>query len=172
MSLAENIFDKAKEQGRISDGSKYFSVVDKSIAKLPNGEELVVDVPNGDHKVKIISEKIDTGKSFDGKEIKQLQLVVLDNGVQKLWNMPLTNQDGTLYFLIEKLKEIKYLDGEEFIVRAKKLKTGKYSKEIIRLSKGEEIPSIDYDKDDFTGSMGTTTEGDKGESVSDENFPF
>lgn len=172
MSLANEIYDKAKDAGKIGGGSKYFSVVDKTMAKLPNGDETVVDVPNGNHKVRVISEVIGMGKDFNGKDTKQLQLTILDNGKKKEWNMPLTNQDGTLYFLIEKLREIAYLDGEEFLVRAKKLKTGKYSKEIIKISKGDGIPTIQFDEDAGDYIDGTGRGKKKEEDVSEEEFSF
>jgi hypothetical protein len=172
MSLSEEIFEKAKTAGKVGDGSRYFSVIDKKAAKLPNGDEMVVDVPNGDHRVKVLSEKIDTGKDFNGKDAKQLQLVILDNGTKKEWNLPLVNQDGTLYFLIEKLKEIKYLDGEEFLVRAKKLKSGNYGKEIIRLSKGEEFPTIQLDEDIGDGIMGEGEGTPEGDGIPLADIPF
>ena len=147
MSLADSLYKDAKANGELGEGSKYFSVTDKKTVMV-EGEEVKVEKPNGDHKVKVISEKIGKGKDYNGKEVDQLQLIISDNGTQKLWNVPLKNQDGTLYFLIEKLKEINYLDGEEFLVRAKKLQTGKYTKQIIRLEKGEEIPTISLDDED------------------------
>jgi len=153
MSIAEEMFDKAQKAGKVSDGSKYFSVT-KKVTVMVEGEEMVVEKPNGNHHVKVLSEKIGKGKDFQGNEVDQLQLTILDNGIQKLWNVPLKNQDGTLYFLIEKLKEINYLDGEEFVVQAKKLKSGKYSKEIIKVGAEESIPTIQLDEDASAGDSG------------------
>ena len=172
MSLAESLYKDAKASGELSEGSKYFSVVDKKKVMV-EGEEVIIEKSNGNHTVKVLSETIATGKDYNGKDAEQLCLVILDNGAQKTWNVPLKNQDGTLYFLVEKLKDIDYLNGEEFMVRAKKLKNGRFSKEIIRLEKGEEIPTINLDEeesgDDAVGGAGT----EKGkDDISEAKIPF
>jgi hypothetical protein len=145
-SLASQIYDKAKKLGQINN-SKFFSVTDNKTV-IVDGEAVQLVVPNGNHKVKVISEKIGKGKGYNGLEEDQLQLVIQDNGQEKLWNIPLKNSDETLYYLIEKLKEIDYLNGEEFLVRARKLGSGKYAKEIIKLENGEEISTININDDE------------------------
>jgi hypothetical protein len=172
MSLANQIYDKAEKLGQVNN-SKFFSVTDKKTV-IVDGEPVEVVRPNGNHTVKVLREEIGKGKGYNGLEVDQLKLVILDNGQEKLWNIPTKNEDETLYFLIKQLKEIDYLGGEEFLVRAIKLKSGKYSKEIIRLEKGEEIPTINLDDeeesgDDDLGGAGTA----KGEDdIPTEAIPF
>ena len=171
MSLADQIYNKAEKPGQVSDGSKFFSVTDKKTVMV-DGEAVDVVKPNGNHTVKVLSEVIGKGKGYNGSEVDQLQLTILDNGQQKLWNIPLKNDDGTLYFLIKQLREIQYLDGEEFLVRAKKLKSGKFSKEIVRLEKGEEIPTIELDENTGDEIVGGGTASKPEEDISPENIPF
>ena len=171
MTLADEYFTKAQKAGKVSDNSKFFSVTDKKTVMV-DGEAVDVVKPNGDHIVKVISEKIGKGKDYNGNESDQLQLSILDNKQEKSWNIPLKNEDGTLYFLIKQLREIAYLDGEEFLVRAKKLKSGKYSKEIIRLEKGEAIPTIQLDEDAGDDAVGESGAGNGEQDISPSDIPF
>jgi len=97
-------------------------------------------------------------------------MVITDNGVTKFWNMPLKNEDGNLYYLIEDLENIEL--KEELIVEAFKLKNGKYGKRITKVSgkvSGETIPTIQLDE--------STSEEDRPglggeEDISPEDIPF
>ena len=118
------------------------------------GGTVSVDVPNGKHKVVILSEQLGKGKSFNGKDQDELQLVITDNGKQKLWNMPVKNEDGTLYYLIQDLESIEI--GQEFMVEAVKMKNGKYAKRISKVvgahsthdpAHTDDIPVISLDED-------------------------
>jgi hypothetical protein len=149
MTLAGEIAAKAREAGAIAEKTQFFAVTDKKKVDAGNGVMVDVEVPNGVHKVKIISQKIGKGKNFQGAEVDQLQMVISDNGVTKFWNMPLKNEDGHLYYLIEDLENIEL--NEEFIVEAFKLKNGKYGKRISKVAgaskaSGETIPTIQLDE--------------------------
>ena len=97
-------------------------------------------------------------------------MVITDNGVEKLWNMPIKNEDGNLYYLIEDLEDIEI--GEEFFVEAFKLKNGKYGKRISKVAvqaSAEHIPTIQLDE--------STAEEDRpglggGEDISIDDLPF
>ena len=97
MTLAGEIAAKAREAGAIAEKTQFFAVTDKKKVDAGNGVMVDVEVPNGVHKVKIISQKIGKGKNFQGAEVDELQMVISDNGVTKFWNMPLKNEDGHLY---------------------------------------------------------------------------
>jgi hypothetical protein len=169
-TLAKQIAERARANGAIADKSKFFSVTDKKKVEI-GGELIDVDVPNGQHRVKILAQKIAKGKNFKGVEVEMLVMTILDNGVEKQWDMPLKNEDGNLYYLIEDIENIEL--GEEFLVEAFKLQNGKYGKRISKVAgngAGESgIPSIQYDE-----SIG---EGDRpslqtGEDIPVEDIPF
>ena len=149
--LAKKLTDNAREKGALNDKQKFFSVTDKKLVDAGGGEMVEVRVPNGQHRVKIISEKIGMGKAFNGKEEQQLQMVVSDNGEQKEWNVSIKNQEtGKLNYIVEALENIEI--GEEFIVEAFKMKTGKYGSRISKVvSKRENIPTIQLDDQDSEG---------------------
>jgi hypothetical protein len=170
MTLAGEIAAKAREKGAIAEKQQFFSVTDKKKVDAGNGVMVDVEVPNGSHKVKIISQKIGKGKNFQGVEVEELQMVITDNGVQKLWNMLLRNEDGNLYYLIEDLEHIEL--NEEFVVEAFKLKNGKYGKRISKVAgkgSGENIPTIQLDEQ--TGEGNRPGLGD-GEDISIDDLPF
>jgi hypothetical protein len=170
MTLAKQIAEKARANGAIADKNQFFSVTDKKKVNAGGGQMVDVEVPNGQHRVKIVSQKIGKGKSFNGTEQEELQMVISDNGVEKQWNMPLKNEDGNLYYLIEDLEDIEI--GEEFFVEAFKLKNGKYGKRITKVAgkeSGESIPTIQLDEptgeEDRPGL-------DEGADISVEDIPF
>ncbi len=168
-TLAKQIAEKARDSGAIAERSKYFSVTDKKKVEV-SGELIDVEVPNGQHRVKILSQKIGKGKNYKGTEQEMLIMVINDNGAEKLWDMPIKNEDGKLYYLIEDLEDIEI--GEEFYVEAFKLQNGKYGKRITKVagaSKGESIPTIQLDEQDSEGDRPSLGEG---EDISPEDIPF
>jgi len=169
-TLAKQLAEKAREKGAIADKNQFFTVTDKKKVNAGGGQMVDVEVPNGQHRVKIISQKMGKGKSYNGAEQDELQMVIMDNGVEKQWNMPVKNEDGNLYYLIEDLEDIEI--GEEFFVEAFKLKNGKYGKRISKVASqasAENIPTIQLDE--------PTDEEDRpsleaGEDISVEDIPF
>ena len=169
MTLAGEIAAKAREKGAIAERSKYFSVTDKKKVEV-GGEMIDVEVPNGQHRVKILSQKIGKGKNYKGVEQEMLIMVVNDNGAEKLWDMPIKNEDGNLYYLIEDLENIEI--GEEFFVEAFKLQNGKYGKRITKVAgkaSGENIPTIQLDEH---LSETDSPSLDEGQDISVETIPF
>jgi hypothetical protein len=129
-----------------------------------------VEVPNGPHRVVITAQKIGKGKNFKGVEQEMLIMEITDNGGAKLWDMPLKNEDGNLYYLIEDLENIEI--GEEFVVEAFKLKNGKYGKRITKVGDkgtGESIPTIQLDEHDSEADRPSLAEG---EDLSVDDIPF
>jgi|ERR1035437_888028 hypothetical protein len=170
MTLAAEIAAKAREKGAIAEKQQFFSVTDKKKVDAGNGVMVDVEVPNGQHRVKIVSQKLGKGKNFQGVEVEELQMVVTDNGMTKYWNMPLKNEDGNLYYLIEDLENIEL--NEEFIVEAFKLKNGKYGKRITKVAgkaSGENIPTIQLDEH---LSETDSPSLDEGQDISVDNIPF
>lgn len=169
MTLAKKIADNARAKGAIADKSQFFSVTDKKKIEV-NGEMIDVEVPNGQHRVTILSQKIGKGKSYNGAEQDQLIMVILDNGKEKTWDMPIKNEEGNLYYLIEDLENIEI--GEEFFVEAFKLKNGKYGKRISKVAgqgSGEHIATVQLDEQDSEGDR-PSLDGDK--DISPEDLPF
>jgi hypothetical protein len=144
--IAKQLMENAREKGAVREQSGFFSVTDKKLVDAGGGEMVEVRVPNGQHRVKILSEKIAPGKSYDGKEEQQLQMVVLDNGVEKQWNVAIkNNQTGKVNYIIEALENIEL--NEEFIAEAFKMKTGKYGTKISKVAAGAHVPTIQLDDD-------------------------
>jgi len=169
-TLAKQLAEKARANGAIADKNQFFSVTDKKKIDAGGGQLIDVEVPNGQHRVKIVSQKIGKGKSFNGAEQEELQMVITDNGVEKQWNMPIKNEDGNLYYLIEDLEDIEI--GEEFFVEAFKLKNGKYGKRISKVAiqaSAEHIPTIQLDEQDGEGDRPSLGGG---EDISAEDIPF
>ena len=169
-TLAKQLAEKARANGAIADKNQFFSVTDKKKIDAGGGQLIDVEVPNGQHRVKIVSQKIGKGKSFNGAEQEELKMVITDNGVEKQWNMPIKNEDGNLYYLIEDLEDIEI--GEEFFVEAFKLKNGKYGKRISKVAiqaSAEHIPTIQLDEQDGEGDRPSLGGG---EDISPEDIPF
>lgn len=160
--------DNAREKGAVREQSGFFSVTDKKLVDAGNGEMVEVRVPNGQHRMTIVSEKIGKGKGFDGKEQDELQMVVLDNGVEKQWNVAIKNKEtGKVNYIIEALEEIAV--GEEFIAEAFKMKTGKYGTKISKVAAGAHVPTIQLDDDVSEEDMPSIS--DKSD-ISPKDIPF
>lgn len=147
MDIARQLAESARESGQVKERNQYFSVTDKKKIDAGGGNMVDVEVPNGIHHVKILSEKIVKGKSFNGVEENQLEMTILDNGKEKTWTQSIKNEDGTLHYVILALENIE--KGEEFVVEAFKMKNGKYGKNISKVisstRKNEEEPTIQLD---------------------------
>ena len=148
--IAKQLANRAREKGQVREQNRFFSVTEKREVEDGIGGVVTIEVPNGQHRVKILSEKIGKGKSFNGQEQNQLELTILDNGKNAVWNMPIKNENGTLYYLIEELEDIAI--GQEFIVEAVKMKNGHYAKKITHLgaagSTKAGVPTIQLNDDE------------------------
>lgn len=149
MTLAKQITEKARANGAVSEKNQFFTVTDKKKVEV-EGVMVDVEVPNGSHRVKILSQKIGRDKNFAGVEVDMLIMEITDNGVPKIWDMPLKNEDGTLYYMIEKLENVEI--NEEIIVEAYKMKNGKYAKTVAKVGgqhqaqAGDELPVVQLDE--------------------------
>jgi hypothetical protein len=85
--------------------------------------------------------------------------------------MSLKNEDGNLYYMIEKLEDVEI--GDEIIVEAYKMKNGKYGKSVSKVAgkplAADELPVVQLDEH--------TSETDRpsldgGEDISPENISF
>jgi len=171
-TLAKQLADKARESGAIAEKSKYFSVTDKKKVDAGGGTMVDIEVPNGQHRVTILTQKIGKGKNFKGAEQEMLIMTITDNGVEKLWDMPIKNEEGNLYYLIEDLENIEI--GEEFFVEAYKLQNGKYGKRITKVAGASRvadggIPIIQLDEQDSEADRPDLGDG---EDISPEDIPF
>lgn len=167
MEIAKALAEKARAAGQVREGGEFFSVTEKREVSDGQGGTVTIDVPNGKHKVVILSEKLGQGKSFDGKEQTQLQMTITDNGKHKQWDVPVKNADGTLYYLIEDLEAIEL--NQPFMVEAVKMKNGKYAKRISKVVQEETIPSIQLDDDANEADMPQLSAS---EDISPSDIPF
>jgi hypothetical protein len=165
--LTKRLMDSAREKGAVREQSGFFSVTDKRVVDVGGGQTEEIRVPNGQHRVKIISEKIGRGKGYDGKEQEELQMVVSDNGEKKFWNVAIKNQQtGKVNYIVEALENIAV--GEEFIAEAFKMKTGKYGTKISKVA-GNHVPTIQLDDDASEEDMPDISGA---EDISVEDIPF
>ena len=164
--LTKKLMGSAREKGAVRDQSGFFRVTDKKVIDAGGGEMVEVQVPNGVHRVKVLSEKIGKGKAFDGSEEDQLQMTVLDNGVEKQWNVGIKNkQTGKVNYIIEALENIEI--GEEFIAEAFKMKTGKYGTKISKV-----VTATTHDNDDAREGDLPKLGAEGGEDIRPEDIPF
>ena len=54
-TLAKQLAEKEREKGAIADKNQFFSVTDKKKVDAGGGQMIDVEVPNGQHRVKIVS---------------------------------------------------------------------------------------------------------------------
>lgn len=168
-TIAKQIAENARDKGMVADKLKFFTVTDKKKVEV-GGELIDVEVPNGQHRVKITSQKIGPGKNFKGIEQEMLIMEIIDNGVPKLWDMPIKDDKGNLYYLIEDLENIEL--NEEFFVEAFKLSNGHYGKRITKVAgkgTGEHIPTIQLDE---PVSEENRPGLDGNQDISPEDLPF
>ena len=64
---------KKLQLASLSETQEFFSVTEKRDVPDGMGGSVMIDVPNGKHRVKILSEKLGKGKSFNGKDQDELQ---------------------------------------------------------------------------------------------------
>jgi len=95
MNTAKSIFDKALASGKTR--KEFLSLGRKVDGKM---------VLSGPHTIKLVSDKIGSGTDpFTKQPREELQVLVSENGVEKMWNIPLKDKDGNLHYLVQKLTE-------------------------------------------------------------------
>jgi len=105
----------------------------------------------GPHRVKFISDKLVMGKDPETmKERQEIQFTVEENGVQKIWNVPLFNKKGEPNYLIERLADIK--EGDEVILESKRRGPKNYTS-VQRLSHPTEVEADDDEGNDGDPSI-------------------
>lgn len=82
--------------------------------KLPEGGV----EPTGPHKVKIINDVIQKGKNHKGQVIDVVRYTVEENGQQKVYDVPVKDNNGELHYLVQRLSEVE--EGQEVILEMKK----------------------------------------------------
>ena len=94
---AKQLFDKASAAGKTR----------KPYLQLGEKQEGGGVKSTGKHVVKIMSDKVGTGKDpFTEEPREELQMVVSENGVEKIWNIPVKDKNGNLHYLVERLSEV------------------------------------------------------------------
>lgn len=75
-------------------------------------------VSTGAHRVKMVADKVITGKDIAGKDCEYVRYLVEENGQTKTYQTKKLNKEGELSYLVQRLAEIK--EGEEVILEMKK----------------------------------------------------
>lgn len=110
MDNAKVLFEKAQSAGKTT--KPYLALGNKD-------EETGAVVATGPHIIKLVSDSLGKGTDpFTGKERDELHVVVLEGGVEKMWNIPVKNKDGNLHYLVQRLAEFK--PGDELVVEMKR----------------------------------------------------
>jgi hypothetical protein len=156
MKLAKELFDRASKAGKTK----------KPYLRL--GEQLEGGgvKSTGAHTISIKNEKLGMGNNpRTNKEREELQMIVVENGIEKLWNVPVKDEDGGLHYLVQRLAEIE--PDEEITVEMKH----KGVKNYIDLRKVGEATDKDETGEETDGGVAVKEEN---ESIFGEGgeFPF
>lgn len=108
-------------------------------------------VPNGQHRVKMVADKIVKGNDpKTGKEIDYVRFLVEENGETKTYQTKKLNDKGELSYLVQRLAEIN--EGQEVILEMKKQGIKNYIEvtpingtEQVEIEDDEEHEEIDID---------------------------
>lgn len=112
----------------------------------------------GAHTIMLVSDSIGKGKDpMSGAEVEQLQVIVTEGGVEKMWNIPLKDKESNLHYLVQRLAE--FNEGDTLVVEMKKkgmrnfidvksLSQAKAAGERT-VEQGEEIPVINLDDEEI-----------------------
>lgn len=105
----------------------------------------------GPHRVKFLSEpKSVMGKDIGGRDQQQFHFSVEENGIAKVWSIPLKNKEGEGNYVLAKLMEIEV--GDEAILEVKKRGMKNYTS-VTRIGHDEEdsdIPGVSEDEIEST----------------------
>jgi hypothetical protein len=165
MTVAKNLFDRASAAGKAAPQYLQLGVKQEGGGVKSTGKHVCV----------FVSDKEGTGTDrITGQPRAELQMVVSENGTEKLWNRPVMSKDGkTLDYLVAKISELNY--GDVFSVEMKSSGMKSFI-EFIKLGSGTgaakvegDIPTIQLD-DDNGSTLGPKL--DEGEDISVENIPF
>lgn len=160
MNIAKTLVGKATDAGKMK----------KPYLQLGEKQEGGGVKSTGRHTVKIVSEKT----ARDNDPITQqprevLQLIVEENGVEKIWNIPIKDKEGNLHYLIAKVAEVEVGDVVELEMKRHGLKN--YIDFVKAGEKNKE--TINYDEDSqetIGGTKSPETDSDLEGSIGE--IPF
>ena len=98
-------------------------------------------VSTGEHRVKIIKDKLDKGTDYAGKEIEVVKYLMEEDGQYKSYSVPRIGKNGELHYLVQRLAEIK--EGTEIIIKMEK----RGVKNVITVSEIGRTDTIEYEED-------------------------
>lgn len=99
-------------------------------------------VSTGEHRVKIIKDKLDKGTDYSGKEIEVVKYLVEEDGQYKSYSVPKLGKNGELHYLVQRLAEIK--EGAEIIIKMEK----RGVKNVITVSEIGRTDTIEYEDEE------------------------
>ena len=120
-----------------------------------------VVISTGEHRVKIIKDKLDKGTDYSGKEIEVVKYLVEEDGQYKSYSVPRIGKNGELHYLVQRLAEIK--EGAEIILKMEK----RGIKNVITVSEIGRIDTIEYEEEE-----GEEKEQEEKSEVSLEGNPY
>jgi hypothetical protein len=165
MTVAKDLFDRASAAGKAQPQYLQLGVKQEGGGVKSTGK----------HTCIFVSDKEGTGTDpITGQPRAELQMVVSENGVEKLWNRPVMSKDGkTLDYLVAKISELNY--GDTFSVEMKSAGMKSFI-EFVKLTPGTgtakvegEIPTIQLD-DDNSAAPGPSLGGS--DDISPDDLPF
>lgn len=97
----------------------------------------------GPHRFTVVSDKVGKGTDpFSQQPREELQMIIEENGQQKLWNIPIKDLQGNLHYLVAKLAEIK--EGDEVIAEMKKKGMKNYV-DLRKVGENGDVPTVQLD---------------------------
>lgn len=99
-------------------------------------------ISTGEHRVKIIKDKLDKGTDYAGKEIEVVKYLMEEDGQYKSYSVPKLGKNGELHYLVQRLAEIK--EGAEIIIKMEK----RGVKNVITVSEIGRTDTIEYEDEE------------------------
>lgn len=99
-------------------------------------------VSTGEHRVRVIKDKLDKGTDINGKEREVIKYLVEENGEHKFYEVPKLGKDGQLHYLVQRLAGIK--EGAEIILKMEK----RGIKNVITVTEIGNTDTVEYDDEE------------------------
>ena len=108
MTMTQKLYDKAKDEGKLSELVSYLELAKKVIGE---DGKLKGTKSTGLHKVKFISDRIIDGENYKTKQPeKQVEYIFEEDGENRKYIRPVFGEDGNLYYFIATMKQFEYGD--------------------------------------------------------------
>jgi hypothetical protein len=166
-SISKQLRDRAIKEGKIKEGKTNSSFLKLAVQiKDEDGNKKGVE-GTGPHRVIFWEDKAVKGTDYITKQERdEVQYSFEENGIQKIYRVPVKNKEGNLHYFVERMAEIPR--GSEVLLEYKK-KEGSYRGYIsVQIIKGptDSFKEGSGEEDPFEGGNEWGNEG-----IDDEDIP-